>query len=497
MWAVSSNSPGPAIGPRGLATMGVLLGAALAGCSSPAVHQSHDPCAPPPPAARSLDLASVWKRPPAEPPLTAIREVGNAVAVCSRRALHLLRPAGDGQLDQVAVAALSGCRRMASNGAALAVLEDRSVAYFPSAGSGSLGGRQLSSLPASAHDLALTKSALFVAADDGVHRLVDQSGTWTEQGTLAAGHAVRAVATDAALVYAGEPGGGQSVIERYPAGGGAPHSIKVDGLVEHLVVQGEHGLALEGGFGLVTFPAGAAFGGAARSVQVMGSVNGARIVGDDIVAENRISLVRVGPLSKPIERALHHRDARGSPSGGWFEGMALEGGNALALRSSGVDRVTLATWSPRPLLVTDRAREDIHDAERSVLLRVMNQGSADLVLGAVRSDNSAWSAAPSHLNTTPPDAECPSRLRIAPDAAGLLDMHYAGSAARSSAVLTLTSNDSDQPDLRFPVSRSVPPRLLSVGDAAPDFTLPLLGGGELGLGDLAGHVAYLKFFSPG
>jgi len=470
--------------------------AAACGSGQPALHKA-EPCAPPTAADRDFEAKAVWQLPAGEPPLVFIREVGGFVAVCSRDTLHLLRGKATGPLEQVATAALGGCRRLASDGTVLAVLEDSSIVDFPAAGSGKLTGRQELVPPSASHDLAATGGELLIATDDGVHRFDDQAGTWKEQAPLASGTAVRALAVAGGSVYLGEQDGGQSIVEQVPLAGGASRSIQIHGLVERLVVQGDHGLAVSGGFGLVTFAAGATFGAASHPVEVMGSVSDARVVGDDILAVNRVSLVRIGTFAAPVERSLLYRADRGQSSGAWYEGVAAESGGALALRSDAVDRVSLAKWTPRPLLVTDKMRADVRDGSHSSLYRVTNRGTADLVLGPVRSDSSDWTAVPSAYNTGPRDKDCPGRLRIAPDVAGLLDVRYAGSAAASSATLELPSNDSDLPVLAIPVTRNEPPQLLAVGDAAPDFSLPLLGVGELRLGDLAGHVAYLKFFNPG
>lgn len=480
-----------------MAERSLLVAAVLVTACGSAAPRKHDPCAPPAAAAPSLEATGAWQRPPNEPPLTCIREVGGFVAVCSRDRLHLLRSAAVGSLEQVAVAPLTGCRRLASDGTALAVLQDSSVVDFPAAGSGTLAGPEQIAPPPASHDLALWKGELLMAADDGVHRFTHQSGAWTEQAALGSGTPVRAVAVAGGSAYLGEQGAGQSVIEQVPLAGGKQRSIQFDGLVEHLVVQGDRGVAITGGFGLVTFAAGAAFGAAPHSIDLTGSVSDARVVGDQILAANRVSLVRVGTFAAPVERALLYRSDRGSSSGAWIVGVAADGDGALALGSDGVERVSLAKWTPRPLLVTEKVREDVQDGSRSFLLRVSNRGTADLVLGKVVSDSPDWTAAPSKLDTGSRDANCPARLHVAPGATGLLDVRYLGSAAESKATLTLASNDSDEPALPFPVTRYVPPRLLAVGDPAPDFALPLLGGGEVRLGDLAGHVAYLKFFSPG
>ncbi len=59
--------------------------------------------------------------------------------------------------------------------------------------------------------------------------------------------------------------------------------------------------------------------------------------------------------------------------------------------------------------------------------------------------------------------------------------------------ITFTSNDTDDPSITVDVwGNDVD---LHVGDPAPDFTLPLLGGGEVTLSNLEGSVVVLSFFA--
>lgn len=480
-----------------------LLGAALmaGACGNGSGAASRRPgvaCGAPAPTPRSLTVTAAWTRGAGEPPLVFIREVGRYVAVCSRAKLHLLADQTSGGLHEVASAPLAGCHRLAADAGELAALGDASVATFPDAGAGSLApGPALSSIPASAYDLAVNGGTLYLAADDGVHPFGLTGGSFSPLAVIDAGLPVRAIAIAAGSAYLGRQIGGTSVIEQRPLAGGASKSIQFDGLVEHLIIQGDRGLALDGGFGLASFAAGSSFGAVPSTLALSGTISGARVVGDEVLVSSRISLERLGPVRAPREREAHYRGDRGSSSGAWFEGVALGAEGPLALTSGGVDRVALTAWTPRPLLATSKVRVDIRTGQRSALFRVLNHGQAPLVVGGVSSTSRDWSGVRSSLDLQPVEAGCPERLTIAPDDGAVLELDYTGHSTDSNALLTIASNDCDLPDLPLAVSWQDPPHSIRVGDAAPKFSLPLLGGGEIRLGDLAGHVAYLKFFSPG
>lgn len=484
---------------RGRSAAGLIAAALCAvGCGSGQRNTPNAACNAPSPAPPSFRLTTAWTRSAGEPPLVFIREVGHHIAVCSRAKLHLLADQTGGGLREVASAPLSGCHRLASDAGELAVLGDASVVTFPDAGTGNLApGPVLSALPASAHDLAVAGGTLYLAADDGVHPFALAGGSFSALPVTDAGLPVRAIAIAAGSAYLGRQIGQTSVIEQRPLAGGVSKSIQFNGLVEYLVIQGDRGLALNGGFGLASFAAGSSFGAAPSTLALPGVISGARVVGHEVLISNRASLERLGPVYAPREREAHYRRERGSSSGAWFEGIAIDAHGPLALTSGGVDRVALSAWTPRPLLATSKVRVDIRTGERSALFRVLNHGQADLVVAGVSSTTRDWSGTRSSLDLQPVETGCPKRLTIAPDDGAVLELDYSGHSADSNALLTIASNDSDLPDLPLAVSWQEPPHSIQVGDAAPDFSLPLLGGGEMRLGDLAGHVAYLKFFSPG
>ncbi len=122
-------------------------------------------------------------------------------------------------------------------------------------------------------------------------------------------------------------------------------------------------------------------------------------------------------------------------------------------------------------------------SQRMQTLLLKNTGGANVTVSSITDNHPHYS-------------ESPVSMTILPGDSAIVTVTYAPVDSQSgTGLIRINSNDGDEPQIRVNTIGNPPPGGVAVGTPAPDFTLPLLGGGDTTLSDFAGRIVVMAFFA--
>ncbi|MCA9664141.1 MAG: hypothetical protein KC503_01090 [Myxococcales bacterium] len=359
------------------------------------------------------------------------------------------------------------------------------------------------------YDVAINGDDVWLAAgSDGVLSLslagdalstpVSLAGAHDARGVVRTGTGDLLVADGAAPGEQSAGGGAQIRLLSTGAGGGSKAElVELPGIATRALVQGDRAVVLRPGYGFdVLDLAAGALTLRYSTPMAIGLPFDALLEGDTLLVAAGSALVRYALGQSAATRvSLQGRADSGALDSRWYRAVARAGSgpsaSRVALAGETLIPFSLGAGDVAPDIALEQATVTLVGGQREALFRILNIGSAPLVVTGVSAD--APFSVEVDNQVSPPRPGCATQTVVAPGSAIVAWHRTSDTSEQVVAPLRLVSNDPDEPTLTVQGEANRP--TIKVGDSVEDFALLSVDGRRFVSSDRRGKALLLKLYN--